>query len=121
MADSFGGTNASVGVGDLVTTLKIANQNTSLLIQTLQAIFPRIGGSFTLSAAATTTIANNNISANSIVLPFPSNAAAAALMGSAKSLYHSANSAGVSFTMATGNGVAAAGTEQFNFVVVNLL
>lgn len=118
MADTFGGTNPSVGIGDLVTTLKIANQNSSLLIQTLMAIFPRITGTFTATAAATSTVANTNIAANSIVVLVPINAAARTLQAGANMLSVSATTGGVGFTVVTAGGGSAAGTEQFSYYAV---
>ena len=120
--------SASVGIGDVVTTLKIANQNSSLLIQAINALtavltaaFPQVTGTFTLGAAATTVVTQTNTKTNSIVLLMPSNAAAATLMGSAKALYVSARSAGASFTVATANAAAAAGTETFSYTLINPL
>lgn len=74
-------------------------------------------GSFTLAAAATTDVANTAVAANSKIWLIPTNAGAASLMAGAKSLYHSANSAGVSFTVATADASAAAGTETFNYIL----
>lgn len=104
---------------DVVTQLQGVVRQISSLITTVTAIFPRITGSFTLAAAATTTVVQTGIKANSTVLLTPTNAAAATLMGSAKALYISALAAGASFTVATANTVAAAGTETFSYVVVN--
>ena len=86
------------------------------------AVFPTavFTGSFTLGAAATTVVNNGHVTASSVIIPFPTNASAGTLMGSAKSLYISAKSAGVSFTVATASAGAAAGTETFSYVIVNL-
>ena len=72
-------------------------------------------GSFTLGATINTVVANVNATAASVILIIPTNAAAATLMGSVKSLYVSTKTAGVSFTVTTANGVAAAGTENFDY------
>jgi hypothetical protein len=77
---------------------------------------PLGGGTFPLSAAVATTVPDTAITANSFIAIFPTNAAAATLMGSAKSLYESARVAGASFTVSTASGVAAAGTETFEYV-----
>lgn len=106
-----------VGLGDINTTLKNANQNFSQLLQLLQSVFPRTVGTFTLAAAATTTITQPAVQSNSIIVPLPTNAAAATLMGGTKSLYVSAKVAGTSFTVATASGVAAAGTETFQYLI----
>lgn len=76
-------------------------------------------GTLTLGAAATTAVSNSGVTANSIILLFPTNAAAATLVSGASSPYISAKSAGVSFTVATANAAAAAGTETFNYLVLN--
>lgn len=102
---------------------KFRNQILSQLVTTFQSIFPRTAGTFTLSAAATTVIAQPAITANSFVFPFPINASAATLMAGAKSLYQdrSANVAGASFTVKTADGTNAAGTEIFAYFVLNLV
>lgn len=109
---------SSVGLGDINTTLKNANQNFSQFLQLLQALFPRTFGTFTMPAAVTITVTQPAVSANSLVVPLPTNASAATLMGSAKHLYPSAIVAGTSFTFATGSGVAAAGTETFAYFIL---
>jgi hypothetical protein len=76
-------------------------------------------GTFTLDAAAETTITNTIVTASSIIQVFPTNAAAATLMGSAKSLYISARTANTSFKVKTADASAAAGTETFNYLVLN--
>lgn len=72
-------------------------------------------GSFTLGAAALTTVNNANVLAGSRIILTPTNAVAAALMGSAKALYVSARTAGTSFGVTTANAAAAAGTETFDY------
>jgi hypothetical protein len=106
-------------VDDVVTVLRQIATNLSQLIQRVGSIFPRISGTFTLTAAATTTVTQTGITATSVVLLSPTNAAAATLMGSAKALYISALTPGASFQVATANATAAAGTETFKYVVVN--
>lgn len=82
------------------------------------ALLP-IVGSFTLGAAATLVVTQAATAANSIIVIQPTNAGAGTLQGSAKCLYISAKSAGVSFTVATASGVAATGGETFNYIMVN--
>lgn len=89
------------------------------LVQLLTNLFPRVSGSFTLAAAATTTVANTDIVGGSIVLLTPTNAAAATLQGSAKALYISAINAGTGFVVSTASGANAAGTETFSYVAWN--
>lgn len=74
-------------------------------------------GSFTLSAAATKTINNASTTAVSKIRLIPTNAAAATLMQSTKSLYLSARTAGVSFVFSTADGTNAAGTETFEYTM----
>lgn len=97
-------------------TTQLAAQTAAIL-----AVFPAriFTGSFTLGAAATTVVNNGNVLSTSIIILFPTNAAAGTLQGSAKSLYISAKSAGVSFTVATASAAAAAGTETFSYLIVN--
>lgn len=85
---------------------------------------PRLGfaarGTFTLDAAAATVVPETAVTADcSIGLPTPLNAAAATLMGSAQHLYVDPADyvVGVSFTVRTGDGTPAAGTEQFGYRV----
>lgn len=108
-------------------TTEQATLNAALITQlatitaAILAVFPTkiFTGSFTLGAAVSTVIANGNVLSSSIILAFPTNASAGTLMGSAKALYVSAKSAGVSFTLATASAAAAAGTETFSYVIVN--
>lgn len=106
-------------LGDVLTKLQGISSGLSQIYKALVALLPRVTGSFTLAAAATTTVTQPAIVAGSIVQLTPTNASAATLMGSAKSLYHSANTPGASFTVATASAAAAAGTETFNYVIVN--
>lgn len=119
VGDGYSAQAGGASLGDQITVLKQTNAQLGNLIQALQAIFPRITGSFTLGAAATTTVTQPAITATSRVLLEPTNAAAGTLMGSAKSLYTSALTPGASFTLATASGANAVGTETFNYVVVN--
>lgn len=109
-------------LSELVNTIKLANQNLSAAIvqlnTTLGLVLPRVFGSFTLAAAATTTVLNAKVAANSRINLMPTNAAAGTIMGSTKSLYVSARSAGVSFTVATASGIAAAGSETFEYEII---
>ena len=107
---------------DLVNQAVGVNQNLSKLISTLGNAF--VGkasqGTFTMAAAATKTVTDANIKSTSLVLWTATNAAAGTLEGSAKKLYLSALAAGTSFTVATASGVAAAGTETFSYLIVNI-
>lgn len=109
------------GMTNLVSTLKGVVQNLATINSSISAAFPRITGSFTLTAAATTVVNQSAIKANSLVILQPTNAAAGTLMGSAKAPYIAPSSyvAGTSFTVATASGASAAGTETFNYTVIN--
>jgi hypothetical protein len=104
-------------IDDLVTNSRNLSQNLSQLIQVIQTIFPRTTGSFTFTAAATHTITQPAIKANSLIVLIPTNAAAATLVGSAKSPYVSTITPGASFVVSTASGASAAGTETFSYVV----
>lgn len=127
------GFNTSEIVTALVTMLKTQNlsvtalqaivasqtsiaTNTATIAAQSQKLFT---GSFTLTATASLVVPNVNVVAGSIIIPFATSASAATLMGSAKSLYNSAKSAGVSFTVATGNATSAAGGETFSYLIIN--
>lgn len=116
---SLGGAGGDPGasLGDIVTALQNGNRNSSLLIQTITQLFPRVTGSFTLSAAATTVVTQTAVKANSMIVLTPTNASAGTLQGSNKCLYVSAKTVGASFTVATASAAAAAGTETFDYFV----
>jgi hypothetical protein len=105
----------SMGVSDVVIQLQgIVSQLTALV-----KVFKGrpIYGTFTLSAAPSTAIIQPAVQSNSEISWTPTNAAAATLQGSAKALYISVILAGTSFTVTTGSGGNAAGTETFSYVV----
>src|SRR5262249_4172264 len=104
-------------IDDLVVVLQFANQNSRQLANTIANIFPRSIGTFTLAAAASTTINDANVKSMSAILWIPTNAAAGALEGSAKKLYLSARTAGTSFAVATASAAAAAGTEAYVYAI----
>ena len=81
--------------------------------------FPRVTGTFTLSAAATTTVPNTSVTSTSIITLTPMNASAATRMSGTNSLYVSARTAGASFALTTALGGAATGDEQFSYLLVN--
>lgn len=106
-------------LGDVLTKLQGISSGLSNIYAALKALLPRVTGSFTFPAAATTTITEPAITATSIVQLIPTNASAATLVGSAKSPYVSARVAGTSFTVATASAAAAAGTETFTYILTN--
>lgn len=74
-------------------------------------------GTFTCANAANTTVSNVRVTAASVMHWMPTNVAAANLLQGAGNLYLSARSVGVSFTLTTANGAAAAGTETFGYSI----
>ncbi len=112
--------NGDSGPGSLLLTIA-QNIVTAIngLTSAVQNAWPRVTGSFTLTAAVTTTVTQPGIKATSVVMLSPTNAAAATLMGGAKALYVSAITPGASFAVSTGNAVAAAGTEVFSYSIFN--
>jgi hypothetical protein len=130
----------AASITDLVTTLKgvvsqlssgnlnwqtfitaIATISTTLtaIQATLVRSVSRANGTFTLAAAATTTIAQPAVLASSFIELQPTNAAGGTLMGSAASLYISSINPGVSFTVATANASSPSGTQTFMYAVFN--
>lgn len=117
MSDTSGGSTPIGGsLQDLVTSIKSGVVYLGKLVQIWTAVLPKATGSFTMTAAATLSVPEPRVQANSIVQLIPTNAAAGTLQGSAKFLYVSAVSAGVGFTVATANATNAAGTEIFTYV-----
>jgi len=80
-------------------------------------------GSFTMPAAASFDVPSTAIVAGSVVVLQAANAAAATLQSSAEALYVDAAAAvvGTSFSVKTGGGGNAAGTEVFNYTIFNPL
>jgi hypothetical protein len=123
---SSGGTDIVTQLQGIVRQLSTSNANINTLITSVNALtaavlatFPRITGSFTLAAAASTTVTQTKTAANSVILLIPTDASAATLMGSNKSLYISALTTGASFAVSTASGGNAAGTETFDYIMVN--
>lgn len=96
------------------------NLNIAALTEALLTQFPLRAhtGTFTCGAAASTVVADANVTAACTVLLTPLNAAAGTLLGSAKCLYISARTAGTSFTATTASGASAAGSESFQYLLL---
>lgn len=109
----------AMDVSEIVTKLQVANQNFGLLLKLLTGILPRAQGNFTLNATAATIVVEAKCTTVSYVLPIATNAAAATLMGSNKSLYFTYQVG--TFTVNTASGVAATGTETFQYLLFNPL
>ncbi len=105
----------TAGATDVVSALKGITQQLAAWVKVFGS--RNTYGSFTLAAAASTTVAQPAVQANSNVSWTPTNAAAGTLEGSAKHLYLSSISPGVSFTVATASGVAAAGSEAYIYKI----
>ena len=105
----------SAGATDINTTLQGIVRQLSAWVQVFKG--RTTFGSFTMGAAATTSIAQPVVASNSVIALTPTNAAAGTLMGSAESLYISAKTVGTGFTVATANGIAATGAETFDYSI----
>lgn len=95
------------------------NSNLGALVQAFKTGFPLSAyiGTFTMAAAASKSVTDTHAKSTSMIMVMPTNAAAGTLMGSAKSLY--ITKAVGSFTVTTASGAAAAGTETFDYIIVN--
>jgi hypothetical protein len=100
---------------DIVTQLSGIVRQLSNWIQAFNGRITQ--GNFTLSVAASITVAQPAVAANSFIQWSPTNASAGTLEGSAKKLYLSAKSPGVSFTLSTASGGNAVGTETFDYQI----
>lgn len=107
------------GIDDVATNTGQANVLMGKLITIIAALFPRSIGTFTMAAAATKSVTDANSKSTSFIVLMPTNAAAGTLMGSTKSLY--VTPATGSFTVSTASAVAAAGTETFSYVIMNVI
>ena len=97
--------------------LNILKQLAQLTLAMTNA-FPAVKrGTCKLAASASTTVPDPSVTASGRILLFPTNAAAASLMGGSGSLYLSSQIAAASFTVSTANAAAAAGTETFSYVI----
>ena len=99
-----------------VTVAKLINQNLSGIIQALKTAFPLSGstGVFTMTAGTpSTSVKVPTATASTFVALMP-------LTGSASTaaIYVSARTAGTGFTVTTGAGGNAAGTEQFQYITI---
>jgi hypothetical protein len=120
MRQNYGGTSddmASIGraIVEAITEFR----------QAVNTIFGTVSSSglFTMPAAATFVILDPRATAGSIVLLQAVNDSAALLQGGAQALYvdRVVTVAGTSFTVKTAGAGAAAGTEQFSYLLVNPL
>ena len=113
----------TIGQSDILSALQNGVQAIRALNKTLGLRFESTTfGSFTWAGATpSVSVANPAVLASSIVIFVPTNASAGSLTGSNKAPYVSAKSVGTGFTLTTANGTNAAGTETFDYIVVNLV
>lgn len=104
---------------DLVSTQKAGVKYLGQIYTVLNALFPRITGTFTMTATATLSVAETRVQANSVVFLQPTNSGAGTMQGSSKYLYPSAISPGVGFTVATSDGTNGSATATFSYFVIN--
>lgn len=112
-----GAAQGSAGGTDIVIALQGIIRQLTAWVQAYQG--RQSVGAARLSAAATTVVANTSVQGTSLITLTPTNAAAATLISGSKSPYISALSPGVSFTIATADGTSAAGTETYNYMILN--
>ena len=116
MDDQRGG---GISLQNMETNGKLLIQAVNGLRQAIIDTFPRITGTFTVAAAASTVVPNTSVTSTSVIQWTPTNAAAAGLLSSASNLYLSARTPGVSFTVSTSDGAATGGTGTFSYILVN--
>ena len=118
------GMGGQSGNDDGITALRAIVLNLSALVDAFSGLQDASGtvGSFTFAAAASVVVPNVKIATGSLVFLMPQNAAAGTLVGSVESPYVAPADyvPGVSFTVRTAAGTAAAGTEVFAYRVVNV-
>jgi hypothetical protein len=105
----------TAGGTDTITALQGIIRQLAAWVKAFQGRITQ--GAFTMAASATTTVAQTAVQSKSNITLTPANAAAATLVGSAKSPYISSVSPGTSFTVATANGGNAVGTEIFDYQI----
>ena len=101
-----------------ITVAKMVTQNLSAIAQAVKNAFPMSGtiGTFTMQAGVpSTTISAPQVVATSHIALTPTSASAALAM-----VYVSARTAGTGFTVSTGAGGNAAGTESFTYQITKM-
>jgi hypothetical protein len=101
------------GIDDIVSNLKNGVVALGSIAQTLSNAFPQTFGSFTLSNATTTVVAQTAIIAVAFPIFEPTNATAALTLRT-QGLYVSSVTPGVGFAVSTQTGLAV-GTETFKY------
>lgn len=108
------GTSSSA---DIVSAIQGIVKQLSALYQIFSGSL--VTGTFVMGASATTTVSEPATTGTSMIFLQARNASAGTLMGSAKSLYISSQTAGSGFVVATASAAAAAGTERFSYFIKN--
>lgn len=110
-------TQGSGGSTDIVTALQGITRVLNSWVKAFQGRITQ--GTFTFPAAATVTVAQAAVQANSNISLTPQNAAAGTLVGSSKSPYVDVATIvpGTGFTVKTADGTSAAGTEKFQYQI----
>ena len=75
-------------------------------------------GTFKCSASTSTTVTDANVKADSVILLMATNSSAGTLEAGANKPYVSARNTGVSFVITGAS--AAAGTETYSYIIVNV-
>ena len=115
---SGGWAQGTASSGDIVTALQGISRLLSALVKIFSGSY--VTGTFTMAAAATTTVIQPGVKSNAFISLTPTNASAAALVAGVHSPYISTITAGTSFVVATADGGNAAGTETFSYLIKNL-
>ena len=102
---------------DLVSNLKNAVLQAGQIASAIQNSFPRVSGTFTLSAATVTIVTQPSVGATWKVSFVPTNATGALTLRT-QGLFVSAVTAGSSFSVSTQSN-SALGTETFSYIGFN--
>jgi hypothetical protein len=96
------------------------NNNLAKIAATLATKFALacFSGSFTMAASTTKTVTDANVKATSKIFLMATNTSAGALEAGANKPWVSARNAGVSFVLTCAG--AAAGTETYEYIIVNV-
>ena len=106
---------ATTGPQDVVIQLQGIVQQLSNLVAATKLANALTFGTFTMTAGASTIVAQPAAQSNSVIIINPTNAAAATLVR-VNGVFVSAIVSGTSFTVSTDTG-SATGTETFNYLI----
>jgi hypothetical protein len=96
------------------------NTNLAKIVSVMETRFALAcySGSFTMAASTAKTVADANVKANSKIFLMATNTSAGALEAGANKPWVSARNVGVSFVLTCAG--AAAGTETYEYIIVNV-